>query len=99
VGIFTSAAVKLFRALNYSDESAECLLLCRSLISALVAMLITIATVSPILCIPTLYWVLAGLCVGCARLMEPSLASPKETIFDSRSSTVLRENLPGKVFF
>ncbi len=99
VGIFTAAAVKLFRTLNCSDASAECLLLCRSLISALVAILITIATVSPILCIPTLYWVLAGLCVGCARLMEPSLASPKGLIFDSRSSTVFRENPSGKVFF
>lgn len=99
LGIFTAAAVKLFRVLNYSDASAECLLLCRSLISALVAMLITIATVSPILCIPTLYWVLAGLCVGCARFMEPSLVSPKGFISDSRSSSIFRGNSTGKVFF
>jgi O-antigen ligase len=77
-GVFAAAAIRLFRAWNRAEVSSEEHLLCRSLISALVAMLVIIATVSPILCIPTLYWTLAGLCVGCARFLEPSVDSSTE---------------------
>lgn len=80
VGVFAASALSLFRAWNCAKASPEAHLLGRSLMSALIAMLVTIATVSPILCIPTLYWTLAGLCVGFARFLEPSAASSKETL-------------------
>jgi hypothetical protein len=84
VGVFVAAAVRLFRAWNCAGASSEAHLLGRSLISALAAMLVIIATASPILCIPTLYWTLAGLCVGCARFLGPSLVPSKGSNFESR---------------
>jgi O-antigen ligase len=81
VGVFAAAGARLFRASTGAELSPEVHLLGRSLISTLVAMLVTIATVSPILCIPTLYWTLAGLCVGCVRFLRPSLVPDRENIF------------------
>jgi O-antigen ligase len=70
LGTFTAAGVILFRAWRCTDPSSEAHLLGRSLLSAFVAMLLIISTVSPILCIPTLYWTMAGLCVSCSRLIR-----------------------------
>jgi hypothetical protein len=70
LGIFTAAGLLLFRAWRCTDPSSEAHLLGRSLLSAFVAMLLIISTVSPILCIPTLYWTMAGLCVSCSRLIR-----------------------------
>ena len=85
VGFFVATAVRLFRACCSCDVSSENHLLGRSLMAALVAALITIATVSSILCIPTIYWALAGLCVGCSRFIGPA-----STSFDEKSLKILR---------
>jgi hypothetical protein len=69
LGVFITAGFRLFRAWKSSDPLSEAYLLGRSLFSTLVAMLLIISTVSSIFCIPTLYWILAGLCVGSARLI------------------------------
>jgi O-antigen ligase len=69
LGVFVAAGVSLFRAWTFSEPMSDAHLLGRSLLSALVAMLFIISTVSSILCIPTLYWMLAGLCMGCSRFI------------------------------
>jgi O-antigen ligase len=97
VGVFAAAGARLFRAWNCAESPPEAHLLGRSLISALVAMLVTIATVSPILCIPTLYWALAGLCVGCARFLRPCLVPAKESISESRKARSFGGNASGNV--
>jgi O-antigen ligase len=97
VGVFAAAAFRLFRAWKGVETPAEFHLLGRSLISALVAMLVIIATVSPILCIPTLYWTLAGLCVGCARFLRPSLVPASKSVFESRKARSLGGNTSVKV--
>lgn len=98
VGVFLAAAFRLFRAWKCVEISGEFHLLGRALISALVAILVIIATVSPILCIPTLYWTLAGLCVGCARLLEPSLVPSKEINFESRKARSFEGSASAKVW-
>lgn len=98
VGVFVAAGARLLRAWNRAEVSPEAHLLGRSLISALVAMLVTIATVSPILCIPTLYWLLAGLCVGCTRFLEPTAVSSKGNIWSSGKATTARVSTSGRVF-
>lgn len=98
VGVFAAAGARLFRAWTCAELSPEAHLLGRSLISALVAMLVTIATVSPILCIPTVYWVLAGLCVGCARFLEPTAVSSKGNLRSSGKARTPRVSKSGGVF-
>jgi O-antigen ligase len=98
VGVFAAAGARLLRAWSCAEASPEAHLLGRSLISALVAMLVTIATVSPILCIPTLYWVLAGLCVGCARFLEPTAVSSKGNLWSSGKARTPRVSTSGRVF-
>ena len=98
VGVFVAAGARLFRAWNCAEVSPEAHLLARSLISALVAMLVTIATVSPILCIPILYWVLAGLCVGCARFLEPTAVSLKGDSWNSVKARNTTASSSGRVF-
>jgi hypothetical protein len=68
VAVFAAAAVGVIRVWRSSAASPEVHLLGRCLMAALVAMLVMIATVSPILSVPTVYWVLAGLCLGYFRL-------------------------------
>jgi O-antigen ligase len=97
VGVFAAASARLFRTWNCDELPPDAHLLGRSLISAVVAMLVTIATVSPILCIPTLYWTLAGLCVGCARFLRPCLVPAKESIFESRKARSFEGNASGNV--
>lgn len=64
VGVFASAAWSARRALRANAASEEVRDLGRTLIATLLAVLFTIATVSSIGAIPTLYWILAGLCVA-----------------------------------
>ncbi|MBX3621793.1 MAG: O-antigen ligase family protein [Rhizobacter sp.] len=65
VGVFVCAAWSVLRVIRQADVDAEAHYLARALLAALVGTLITIATVSSILIIPTVYWLVAGLCVGC----------------------------------
>ena len=83
LGIFLTALGGLYRnwrALQGNDP--ELRELGRSIMAAMVAMMIIIATSSPILHIPTVYWILSGLCVGCARLCLA--AAPKAAPLQAR---------------
>jgi O-Antigen ligase len=54
----------------HARQDVESDLLGRALAGAMVAILVTIATVSSIGVVPVIYWMLAGLCVGYARMVE-----------------------------
>lgn len=77
---FFYAGVACWRALPRSgaDYSNEYVVLGQTLLSTLIAAMITIATVSSIGSVPTLYWLIAGLCIGYSKIP-----------FDIRDSTKL----------
>jgi hypothetical protein len=65
VGVFFVASVQLLRALNTLGRSGnELFTQGRILLAAIAATLVTIATVSSISFVPTVYWCLCGLAVG-----------------------------------
>ena len=66
--VFLSAAWSVFRGMRATEPGSELHDLGRALLAAMVGALVTIATVSSILIIPTVYWLIAGLCVGYANL-------------------------------
>ena len=66
--VFISAAWSVFRGMRATAPGSELHDLGRALLATLVGALVTIATLSSILIIPTVYWLIAGLCVGYAQL-------------------------------
>jgi O-antigen ligase len=71
-GVFASAAAGLLSAWRRVGADSDLHRFGRALLAALAAALAIIATMSPILCVPTMYWLLAGLCVAYAHLAEAS---------------------------
>lgn len=71
LGVFVAAAGSLAKSLAFlaSRDGVE-YALGRSLLAATLSSLLILATVSPVLCIPTLYWMLAGLCVSSQRVIN-----------------------------
>jgi len=82
--VFMCAAWSVFRGLRASEPGSELHDLGRALLATVVGALVTIATVSSILIIPTVYWLIAGLCVGYANLatrrQDEAIPSPA-TVF------------------
>lgn len=81
LGVFIAVALPMYVAMRrLPDKADERYLLGQSLIGVLAGILITIATVSPVLLIPTLYWCMAGLGVGylkiASRAHVPQEAAP-----------------------
>jgi hypothetical protein len=78
VGVFTTAGYGVFKSLrrlgNKGDERHA---LGRALLATLIGVLLIIGTVSPILVIPTVYWILAGLAVGYSRMIALDTASAR----------------------
>lgn len=71
VAFFISALIATFSAMRRAESGdPERHDLGRAFLGCLVGILIIIATVSPILLIPTLYWIVAGLGVGYASLVQ-----------------------------
>ena len=64
VAVFLAAVFGVARGIWLHASGSEMQDLGRALLAAMVGVLITIATVSSILIVPTVYWVLAGLCSG-----------------------------------
>lgn len=69
-GVFLSAGWAAWRATRSYPVDDEIGGIGHALLAALVCALVTIATVSSILVIPTVYWILAGLCVGYASFAQ-----------------------------
>lgn len=65
-GFFAAVLIMIFRALRQAAAAndEEAFAMGRALFATLAGMLLIIATVSPILMIPTLYWIVGGLGVG-----------------------------------
>ena len=73
-GVFASAAWGVWRGMGLAGPSEETHVLGRALLAALAGALVIIATLSSIMAVPTVYWLLAGLCVGYQRLCEREIA-------------------------
>lgn len=67
LGIFAAAWRSVSRVRASLDNNPEAERLARSLLAGLIGILVTIATVSSISVIPTMYWVWAGLCAAYVR--------------------------------
>lgn len=74
LGVFAASGLGLFVAWRRVGVDSDLYRLGRALLAALLTALTIIATMSPILCVPTMYWLLAGLCVAYARLAEASIS-------------------------
>jgi O-antigen ligase len=66
--VFLCAAWGTVKGMRATEPGTELHDLGRALLAALVGALVTIATVSSILVVPTIYWLIAGLCVGYGSL-------------------------------
>jgi hypothetical protein len=74
VGFFLSVGVGLLRAARLCRHDADVYLLGQALLATLLAILVMISAVSSITVIPVVYWVVAGLGVAYARLVESTQA-------------------------
>lgn len=72
VGIFISCAVIAWKSSRLTVEAGELNNIGRSLLAALAAILISIATCSSVAYVALLYWIVAGFCVGYAHLVATS---------------------------
>lgn len=71
VGFFVLTLFGIYRAMHsISDKNSEEYLLGRALLSTLLAIMVTIFTVSSITIIPLVYWSVAGLGVAYAQMMK-----------------------------
>jgi hypothetical protein len=77
VGFFSLIVLSIYSLIKTTpDENEDTKFLGRILFAILIAILVTITTVSDILVIPILYWSVAGLCLAYKRLAE-SIVSVK----------------------
>jgi O-antigen ligase len=77
-GFFLSVLLGILRAANAARHDSDTYYLGHALFATLLGILVMISAVSSITVIPTVYWAVAGLCVGYARLAEtlaPSAAA------------------------
>ena len=74
--VFVFSLFGVLRGIRLHEAGSETYNLGRTLLAAMVAMLITIATLSSILMVPTVYWVLAGLCTGYGVLASRTRPAP-----------------------
>lgn len=69
IGFFATVLIKTFRSMKQvRDQKSEVYLCGQSLIATMVAILVTISTVSSIIIVPILYWMIAGLMLSYARI-------------------------------
>jgi O-antigen ligase len=70
VGFFLTIAAGILRAAGLSRDDADLYLLGQALLATLLGILVMISAVASITVIPVVYWAVAGLGVGYARLAE-----------------------------
>lgn len=70
VGFFLAVLAAIFQGVRRSAGNEEQQTIGRALLGCLVGILVIIATVSPILMIPPLYWLISGLGVGYALMVK-----------------------------
>ena len=80
VGVFATILLRLWRVLKFRGVNDVNFNTCvRASIATLIAMLVTIATVSSIDFIPYVYWSFAGLCVSLIRIAYREQAAARAT--------------------
>jgi hypothetical protein len=71
LGFFLTSLAAIYRAMRWiGDRSAEAYALGQTLLAALLGALLIIATVSPVLVIPIIYWCLGGMGVAYGRMVQ-----------------------------
>jgi O-antigen ligase len=89
VGLFVTIAVGILRAAGRARHDADANLLGQALLATLLGILVMISAVASITVIPVIYWAVAGLGVGYARMAE-NLAADTATAGIARSSAAGR---------
>jgi O-antigen ligase len=79
-GVFGFAGWGVWVMLRRSEPHSELSLLGRALLATLAGILVTILTVSSIGVIPSIYWVVAGLCVAYAQLVPNPAATANKAL-------------------
>jgi O-antigen ligase len=70
-GFFLLVIARLYKCLrNCADKTTERYILGQALLATLVGILVIIGTLAPVLCIPTIYWCIAGVGVAYTRLVS-----------------------------
>ena len=92
VGVFLSAMVNLLRLCHRVDDP-EAVSVGRALFAALVAVMITIGTVSSISAIDKVYFLTAGLCVAFARALTSEVSSPVGQTRTSRPDAAMARSM------
>jgi hypothetical protein len=71
IGFFSIIIIKMISVVTLTpDKSSEANSLGRALLASLIATMVTITTVSSILVLPIIYWVLAGVSLAYIRMIE-----------------------------
>jgi O-antigen ligase len=86
-GVFFSGGYKVWKSMKLISNDQVLNAFGRSLLAALAGILITIATASSVTYIALLYWIIAGLCVGYAKLVSNN---PQTELSYSKTSEVNR---------
>jgi hypothetical protein len=96
-GFFVAILIRMRRTMvRYTGVDRNVTLCNRALFSTLVAMLVTIATVSSVGFIPYLYWSFAGLCVALVRATSREEVAKLESLYANRPN--VRGSAPGLPF-
>ena len=97
VGPFVGAAVSVEwvrRSTKGADLEADAL--GRALLGAMAGIAVTIATVSPISSIPTVYWMVAGLCVAYARVFNGDPHAAPKPLRTGATGATFRTSKPAE---
>jgi O-antigen ligase len=70
VSPFVYGIAACWRRVAFARDDSELVRLGRALVGTVLAVLVTIATVSSISVVPLMYWILLGLCVAFARMVD-----------------------------
>lgn len=90
VGPFIAAVVAASRVRRAVRNDPEVDALGRVLVGSVAGVAVTIATVSPINAVPTVYWLIAGLCIAYAKVFASGpVVSPSEARLSKRNAQVV----------
>jgi O-antigen ligase len=71
LGFFLTSLLAIYRGMRrLADRTEETYVLGQTLLAALLGVLLIIATVSPVLVIPTIYWCLGGMGIAYGRMLQ-----------------------------
>jgi O-antigen ligase len=83
VGVFASCGWSVWRAMRLTVKGGELNNAGRSLLAALTGILISIATCSSVTYVALFYWIVAGLCVGYAQMVDMNQEQSAEGLMNN----------------